>query len=150
MYKNERQQGSIMDRNRYRYRNFVYLAAAFLLLMAGICLDYEQAYSISAPYHTAVPRRAALSSSNNIISEEPCTAKLLGSGVVLEENAASGSSTGSRFRLERVSVSSSSVFMAFQPFFHSVCRRVQQKIHSHTVIMEYIHNKDGQKSRTVL
>lgn len=139
-----------MGRKEYRYRNLVYLAAALWLLMTGICLDYDQAYSISASRNTVVSHRASLSSAGGITLDEICTARPVDLEVVLKENVSSGSRSGHRFGPERLLVCPGSFFLIFHSFFQCVCRKVQQKIHSHTVIMEYIHSKDGRKSRSLL
>lgn len=134
-----------------RYGTVRYLAAALWLLIIGICLDFDQAYFFSASGHMAEPKHASIAAVGHIISEELCTEELLGHRAVL-----TGKAGYQNFGMKRrpefrdAWLSPKAGLPVCYPFYRAVSSNLLRKLYSHTVIMDYIHSKDGQKSRTVL
>ncbi len=140
-----------MNIRRRRYGTFIYLAAAFWLLIIGICLDFEQAYSFSASYNMTEPKHDAITSVSQIISEELCTEELLGHRIVLKGKSGYQNSEMRRHpEFRDVCLPLRGWLLPACPAYQAVSSNLLQKLYSHTVIMNYIHNKDGKKSRTVL
>lgn len=136
--------------NRGRRRKLLYLLAAVWLLVGGVCVDCSQAYSVLAYPDTYGDAECSLDSSNGLASDVICTSDLLGQWTVVRD-ARTLRSFGSRARSGlRIASSIPVCLNRLSRFSIGMRSRTRQcEVHSRTVILRYIHNKDGRKSRPV-
>ncbi|MDO4320957.1 MAG: hypothetical protein Q4C61_00385 [Lachnospiraceae bacterium] len=128
-------------------KGLIHLLAAFWLLITGICIDCSQAYSILAYHDTFESARCSYDSSNGFASDEICTSDLMGQRTVVRD-AKKLESPGTKGRTSLRSMIAVPEVISQTPrlYCSMVCGQIHRGVCSHTVIMNYIHSKDGRKS----
>lgn len=127
-------------------QKLIYMIAAFWLLMTGICIDCSQAYSVLAYYDAVDSSAYAYHSTNGFTSDEVCTSDLMGQGTVVKE-AKALEDPGVKGRTGIRSALAVPQIMSHvpHPYYGMAHSQTHREVRSHTVIMNYIHSKDGRK-----
>ena len=130
---------------------FLYILTAFWLMFTGICMNENHAYSILLRRDTLCTSCCSLKSSNRAAAEELCTSELLGQKLPTlgekrsEESKVNGNSYARVLFVVPETLSKDSQFLSW-----TVSGGFHHEIHSRTVILNYIHRKDGRKPAAIL
>ena len=130
---------------------FVHILTAFWLMFTGICMTENHAYSILLHRDALCTSCCSLKSSNRAAAEELCTSELLGQKLPAlgekrsEESKVNGNSYARVLFVVPETLSKDSQFLSW-----TVSGGFHHEIHSRTVILNYIHRKDGRKPAAIL